>query len=104
MGLLGFSRPADQTMGRPVRSRRYSLRGLAAALVIVLIVDAAALLGAIALPLLGILGEFGFLLAMVIFVVWFVPVANLWVPFQMMADIWRAGLPAQARANRVILP
>jgi hypothetical protein len=35
---------------------------------------------------------------------WFVPVINLWFPFQIMADIWRAGLPAEARANRLILP
>jgi Domain of unknown function (DUF4328) len=35
---------------------------------------------------------------------WFVPVANLWLPFRIMVDIWRAGLPPQKRANRAILP
>ena len=58
-----------------MRSGRYSLRRLAAALVIVLIADAAAWIGAIVLPLLGDLG-----------------------------NIKRAGLPAQARANPATLP
>jgi len=31
-------------------------------------------------------------------------VVNLWFPFQIMADIWRAGLPAQARASPAIMP
>jgi hypothetical protein len=26
---------------------------------------------------------------------WIVPIVNLWFPFQMMGDIWRAGLPPQ---------
>jgi hypothetical protein len=115
---------------RPVRSGRYSLRRLAPALVIVLAADAAAWLGAIAVPWLGDLGDSGFLVAMVMFVVWlyrarinadghgwpqrrspgaaiwswFAPVVNLFVPFQIVADIWRAGLPAQARANPATLP
>jgi hypothetical protein len=115
---------------RPARSRHYSLRWLAAALVIVLTADAAAWLGAIGLPWLGDLGNSGFLAAMVMFVVWlyrarvnadgrgwpqrrppaaaiwcwFAPVVNLFVPFQIMADIWRAGLPAEARANPATLP
>jgi hypothetical protein len=96
----------------------------------VLAADAAAWLGAIALPWLGDLGDSGFLVAMVMFVVWFyrarvnaeghgwpqrrspgaaiwswfVPAVNLFAPFQIMADIWRAGLPAQARANPATLP
>jgi hypothetical protein len=37
-------------------------------------------------------------------VAWVVPVVNLWVPFQIMADIWRAGLPEHARASRAMLP
>jgi Domain of unknown function (DUF4328) len=113
------------TAARPVRSRRYSLRGLAAGLEIVLIVDAASWLGAIALPWLGNPGSFGALVAVVMFVVWFyrarinadghgwpqrrspglaiwawfAPVINLYIPFQIMADIWRAGLPAEARSS-----
>lgn len=116
--------------GRPVRYRRYSLRWLAAVLVTVLIADAAALLGAIVKPALGGGSESGFLVAMIIFVVWFyrarvnaeghgwpqrwprglaiwawlVPVFDFYVPFQIMADIWRAGLPARARAERAIFP
>jgi hypothetical protein len=121
-----LTRPQDQS----VRPTRYSLRRLAAALVMVLIADAAAWLGAIALPRLGDLGNTGFLVAMVMFVIWlyrvrviadghgwpqrwspgaavwswFAPVVNLFVPFQIMADIWRAGLPAQARPNPATLP
>jgi hypothetical protein len=117
-------------LDRSVRATRYSLGRLAAAMVIVLIADAAAWLGAIALPWLGDLGNTGFLVAMVMFVVWsyrarvnadghgwpqrrspgaaiwswFAPVVNLFVPFQIMADIWRAGLPAQARASPATLP
>lgn len=115
---------------RPARSGRYLLRRLAAALVIVLLMDTAAWLGAIALPSLGGLANFGFIVVVAMFVVWFyrarvnaegngwpqrrspawaiagwiVPVVFLWFPFQIMADIWRAGLPAEARANRAILP
>lgn len=113
-----------------MRSRRYSLRGLAAVLAIVLIVGAASWLGAIALLWLGNVGNFGVLVAVVMFVVWFyrarvnadslgwprrrspglaiwawfAPVINLYFPFQIMADIWRAGLPAEARANPAKLP
>jgi hypothetical protein len=28
---------------------------------------------------------------------WLIPIVNLWIPFQIMGDIWRAGLPAQQR-------
>jgi hypothetical protein len=117
-------------MGRPVRAGRYSLRKLAAVLVVVLIVDAAAWLGAMILPVLGVVSAFGFFAAMVMFLVWFyrarvnaeghgwpqrrspgwaigawfAPVVNFWFPFQIMVDIWRAGLPEQARTNIAILP
>jgi hypothetical protein len=98
--------------------------------VIVLTVDAAASLCAIALPVLDVPAGFGSCVALVMFMVWlyrarinadgrgwpqrespgwaigawFVPVVNLWLPFQIMADIWRAGLPPEERANRAILP
>ncbi len=111
--------------GRPVRSGRYSLQRLAVPLVLALIAEAAACLGAIASPKLSGLCNFGFFVVMVMFVVWFYrtrvnaggrgwpqrrspglamwswffPVVKLWYPFQIMADIWRAGLPAQARAS-----
>jgi Domain of unknown function (DUF4328) len=35
---------------------------------------------------------------------WLVPIANLWIPFQIMGDIWRAGLPARQRARTAWLP
>ena len=116
--------------GRPVRSGPYSLRKLAVVLVIVLIGDAAARLGGMVLPVSGLVGNFGFFVAMVMFLVWFyrarvnaeghgwpqrlspgwaigawfVPVVNFWFPFWIMVDIWRAGLPEQPRAKIAILP
>jgi uncharacterized protein DUF4328 len=35
---------------------------------------------------------------------WLVPVANLFVPFQLMADIWRASLPEGSRRKTAWLP
>jgi Domain of unknown function (DUF4328) len=35
---------------------------------------------------------------------WIVPVVNIWFPFQIMGDIWRAGLPAQQRRKTAWLP
>jgi hypothetical protein len=35
---------------------------------------------------------------------WVVPVANFFVPFQLMGDIWRAGLPASQRGKTAWLP
>jgi hypothetical protein len=125
--------PAGQLtgpQGRSVQSRRYSLRGLAAALTIVLTADSAVRLTSIALPSLGGPADGGFFVAMVMFLVWFyrarvnaeghdwpqrqsraaavwswfVPVVNFWFPLQIMADIWRAGLPAESRANPATLP
>jgi hypothetical protein len=116
--------------GRTPRSEPYPLRTLSAVLVTVLLADAVAWLGAIAAPMLVGVSNVGFLVAMVMFVVWFyrarvnaeghgwpqrwsrgwaiagwlVPVVNFWFPFQIMADIWRAGLPEPSRANRAILP
>ena len=34
---------------------------------------------------------------------WFVPLACAWIPFEVMADIWRAGLPADRRSRRAVL-
>jgi hypothetical protein len=116
--------------GRPVQSRRYSIHRLAAALTIVLIADSAVWVTSIALPSLDGWGGGGFFVAMVMFLVWFyrarvnaeghgwpqrqsraaaiwawfVPVINFWFPFQIMADIWRAGLPAEERADPATLP
>ncbi|HSR84186.1 MAG TPA: DUF4328 domain-containing protein [Streptosporangiaceae bacterium] len=35
---------------------------------------------------------------------WVVPIINLWFPFQIMGDIWRAGLPPQRRRQTAWLP
>jgi hypothetical protein len=35
---------------------------------------------------------------------WIIPIANLFVPFQLMGDIWRAGLPAARRNKTAWLP
>jgi Domain of unknown function (DUF4328) len=35
---------------------------------------------------------------------WIVPIVNIWFPFQIMGDIWRAGLPAQQRRKTAWLP
>ena len=82
------------------------------------------------LPVSGVVGNFGFFVAMVMFLVWFyrarvnaeghgwpqrlspgwaigawfVPVVNFWFPFRIMVDIWRAGLPEQPRTKIAILP
>lgn len=130
---MGDDVPRDHLttpQGRPVRSRRYSLRRLAAALVIVLVLDAAAWLAAIAVPALDGVCNVGLTVAVVMFFVWFyrarvnadghgwpqrrppgwavwawlIPVGNFWFPFEIMTDIWRAGLPAQERAKRGVLP
>lgn len=35
---------------------------------------------------------------------WVVPIVNIWFPFQIMGDIWRAGLPAEQRGETAWLP
>ena len=35
---------------------------------------------------------------------WIVPIVNLWFPFQIMGDIWRAGLPPRQRRKTAWLP
>lgn len=35
---------------------------------------------------------------------WIIPIGNLWIPFQLMADIWRAGLPPERRTSTAWLP
>lgn len=35
---------------------------------------------------------------------WIVPIVNIWFPFQIMGDIWRAGLPAEQRRRTAWLP
>jgi hypothetical protein len=128
--LLLRRRQMARPWSRPVHSGRYSLRKLAAALVIVLIVDTVAWLGVMVRPALGSVSNYGFSIAVVMFLfwfyrarvnaeshgwpqrrspglaiwAWFVPVVNFYFPFQIMVDIWRAGLPEQARSNRAILP
>jgi hypothetical protein len=35
---------------------------------------------------------------------WIIPIVSLWFPFQLMGDIWRAGLPAERRGRTAWLP
>jgi hypothetical protein len=35
---------------------------------------------------------------------WIVPIVSIWIPFQIMGDIWRAGLPARQRGKTAWLP
>ena len=35
---------------------------------------------------------------------WIVPIVNIWFPFQIMGDVWRAGLPARQRRKTAWLP
>lgn len=35
---------------------------------------------------------------------WIIPIVNIWFPFQIMGDIWRAGLPEQQRRRTAWLP
>jgi hypothetical protein len=126
--LAGDASPSQ--LARLARPRRYSLRRLAAAVTILLVADAAVWLGAIAFPWLGKPGGFGAFAALLMFVTWFYrarvnadgygwpqrrppglaiwawffPVVNLYIPFQIMADIWRAGLPAEERSSPATLP
>lgn len=81
-------------------------------------------------PRVGDAGDAAFVLAAIVFVVWFrrarinaessswrqrrargwtlwgwiIPIASLFVPFQLMGDIWRAGLPAAQRKKTAWLP
>ena len=34
---------------------------------------------------------------------WFVPVANLWVPYQVVSDIWQASTPRRPAPGRLII-
>lgn len=122
--VLPGSEPSSQA------SVRYSLRWLARLLMILVAVEAAAWLGAIALPVLAAAGEVASIMSLVTFVVWFyrarvnadghgwrqrwsagwaigawfIPVLDLYCRFQIMADIWRAGLPPPAWRKRAVLP
>ena len=115
----GFSPPAD-----------YSLGGLATALTVTLALSATASLISIGLPVLEVAVILLFLPLIPVFIVWFyqarknadgrgwrqrwgpgwaigawfVPVIFLWFPYQIMADIWRAGLPASERGRPPWLP
>ena len=121
---------SSSAAGLSARPGRFALQGLAAALLIVLLADTVAWLGVSDLPALGGPASFGLFAVAILFVTWFyrarvnaegngwpqrlspawavagwiIPLVNFWFPFQIMADIWRAGLPAEARGKRAILP
>ena len=108
----------------------HSLGGLATALTVMLALSAAASLISIGLPVLEVAVILLFLPLIPVFIVWFyqarknadgrgwrqrwgtgwaigawfVPVIFLWFPYQIMADIWRAGLPASERGRPPWLP
>jgi hypothetical protein len=109
----------------PMPARSYNLDGLASALTVMLGITAVtSLIGTLFTPILIVM----FLLLAAILVVfliwfyrarqnagqmdwqqrwsppwaifgWFVPVCFLWFPYQIMADIWRAGRPSPERAK-----
>jgi uncharacterized protein DUF4328 len=109
---------------------QYSLGPLATALTIMLALEAVASLISIGLPVLDVVAGLVFLPLIPVFIVWFyqarknaegrgwrqrwgpgwaigawfVPVILLWFPYQIMADIWRAGLPASQRSRPAWLP
>ena len=121
---------SNEVPARDLIRPQYSLHGLATALVLALIADAAIWIAAIAMPSLSAPANAVLLVAMIMFVVWFYrarvnadghgwpqrrspssavlgwlfPVVNFYFPYQIMADIWRAGLPDEERANPATLP
>ena len=108
----------------------YHLDGLAAALTVLLAASAAATLVSIGLPgaALGVaLLQLGLIPVFLVWFYrarknadgrgqqqrwgagwaiggWFVPIVSLWFPYQIMADIWRANLPAERRNQPAVLP
>jgi hypothetical protein len=111
-------------------TRSYNLESLATALVVMLAIAAvASLIGTLFAPILIVM----WLLLLPLLVVfltwfyrarqnagqmawrqrwsppwaifgWFVPICFLWFPYQIMADIWRAGHPARERPKFPLLP
>jgi hypothetical protein len=111
-------------------AKSYSLDGLASALVVMLgIAAVTCLIGTVFGPVLTIMLLLSVPLAVVFLVwfyrarlnagflpwrqrwspawtvfAWFVPICFLWFPYQIMADIWRAGLPTSKRSTLRFLP
>lgn len=110
--------------------KSYNLDSLASALVVMLWITAVtSLIGTLFWPILIIMALL-FLPLIVVFLVWFyrarvnagfldwwqrwsppwtvfgwlVPICFLWFPYQIMADIWRAGQPPSERAGFRVLP
>jgi hypothetical protein len=114
----------------PYPGAPYALRGLGTAVTVLLGLTALVSLAAIAILGLRILAIGLALVDTIVFIIWFfqarqnagrldwpqrwspgwaiggwfVPICFLWFPYQIMADIWRAGLPAAARAKPALLP
>ncbi len=117
-------------MNHAAGPKLYSLGGLASLIAVLAAVDSAAWLGSLAMPRLAALGEIAEIVLLIVLVTWtyranvnaaasgcpqrhsprwaigawLVPFAILYYPFQVMADIWRAGLRLQAREKRAVLP
>jgi len=107
----------------------YTLDGLAAALTVLLAAAAAAFLVSIGLPgavIVAVLLRWGLIPVFLVWFYrarknadgrgqrqrwspgwaiggWFVPIVALWFPYQIMADIWRANLPAERRNRPAVL-
>jgi hypothetical protein len=112
-------------------ARTYNLQGgLATALTVMLVIDALAALTGLLTGVTQLLAALLAVPIMIVFLTWFyrarqnagyldwpqrrspgwavgswiVPIGFLWFPYQIMADIWRAGLPAEQRKAFAYLP
>jgi len=123
-----WSEPSEAHAPPPGRAR-YPLTGLANALTATLLIEAVGWLASLVWPTDGPVTLAAFVPSAILFLVWFrrarinadssdwhqrraigwavggwfVPLASAWIPFQVMADIWRAGLPADRRSRRAVL-
>jgi Domain of unknown function (DUF4328) len=114
----------------PAHPRPYSLAGLANALTVTLTINAAACLADLIWAAVSLVTITVFVASAILFLTWIyrarvnagssdwhqrraaawavwgwiVPLGCLWIPFQVMADIWRAALPAGQRSRRAVLP
>jgi hypothetical protein len=111
-------------------ARTYNLQGLATTLTVMLVIDALAALTSLLTSATQLLAALLTVPIMIVFLTWFyrarqnagyldwpqrrspgwaigswiVPIGFLWFPYQIMIDIWRAGLPAGQRKAFAYLP
>ena len=125
----GYGPPAGD-LPPAVPARTYDLQGLATALTVMLAISALTALIGIAAGMILIITFLVSVPITIVFLIWFyrarqnaghldwrqrwspgwaiggwfVPVCFLWFPYQIMADIWRAGLAAENRKQLAYLP